>query len=44
MGVLGGLFFLMTALYIAQDRKDAQLLISGNDNRHRGEKKKKNSN
>ncbi|XP_046876582.1 protein spinster homolog 3 [Hypomesus transpacificus] len=29
MGVVGGLFFLMTALYITQDRKDAQLLTSG---------------
>lgn len=29
MGVLGGLFFLMTALYITQDRKTAQILASG---------------
>ncbi|XP_042561800.1 protein spinster homolog 3 [Clupea harengus] len=29
MGVLGGLFFLMTALYIKEDRKAAQLLIAG---------------
>lgn len=28
MGVLGGLFFLMTALYITQDRKTAQILAS----------------
>ncbi|KAL2094993.1 hypothetical protein ACEWY4_009712 [Coilia grayii] len=29
VGVLGGLFFLMTALYISEDRKAAQLLTSG---------------
>ncbi|XP_071377713.1 protein spinster homolog 3 [Centroberyx affinis] len=29
VGVLGGLFFLMTALYITQDRKAAQLLVEG---------------
>ncbi|KAI1903734.1 hypothetical protein AGOR_G00030270 [Albula goreensis] len=29
VGVLGGLFFLMTALYITEDRKAAQLLTAG---------------
>lgn len=29
IGVLGGLFFLMTALYINEDRKAAQLLTTG---------------
>ncbi|KAJ8412359.1 hypothetical protein AAFF_G00126950 [Aldrovandia affinis] len=29
VGVLGGLFFLMTALYITEDRKAAQLLAAG---------------
>ncbi|KAG9341460.1 hypothetical protein JZ751_019270 [Albula glossodonta] len=31
VGVLGGLFFLMTALYITEDRKAAQLLTAGNN-------------
>ncbi|XP_036381683.1 protein spinster homolog 3 [Megalops cyprinoides] len=31
VGVLGGLFFLMTALYIEEDRKAAQLLATGNN-------------
>uniref|UniRef100_A0A672L5Y5 Protein spinster homolog 3-like n=1 Tax=Sinocyclocheilus grahami TaxID=75366 RepID=A0A672L5Y5_SINGR len=30
IGVLGGLFFLMTSLYIKEDRKAAELLTSGN--------------
>ncbi|MBN3311613.1 SPNS3 protein, partial [Atractosteus spatula] len=30
VGVLGGFFFLMTALYVTEDRKTAQLLTSGN--------------
>ena len=30
IGVLGGLFFLMTALYITQDRKAAHSLAKGN--------------
>uniref|UniRef100_A0A4W5LYV8 SPNS lysolipid transporter 3, sphingosine-1-phosphate (putative) n=1 Tax=Hucho hucho TaxID=62062 RepID=A0A4W5LYV8_9TELE len=29
VGVLGGLFFLMTALYITKDRKNAELLAAG---------------
>ncbi|CAB1316850.1 unnamed protein product [Coregonus sp. 'balchen'] len=29
VGVLGGLFFLMTALYITKDRKNAELLTAG---------------
>uniref|UniRef100_A0A672LT48 Protein spinster homolog 3 n=1 Tax=Sinocyclocheilus grahami TaxID=75366 RepID=A0A672LT48_SINGR len=31
IGVLGGLFFLMTSLYIKEDRKAAELLASGNN-------------
>uniref|UniRef100_A0A8C9WMJ1 SPNS lysolipid transporter 3, sphingosine-1-phosphate (putative) n=1 Tax=Scleropages formosus TaxID=113540 RepID=A0A8C9WMJ1_SCLFO len=30
IGVLGGMFFLLTALYIAEDRKAAQMLTAGN--------------
>ncbi|XP_029925619.1 protein spinster homolog 3 isoform X1 [Myripristis murdjan] len=30
IGVLGGLFFLMTALYIAKDRRAVELLVEGN--------------
>ncbi|XP_051949765.1 protein spinster homolog 3-like [Xyrauchen texanus] len=32
IAVLGGLFFLMTSLYIKEDRKAAQLLVSGQAN------------
>lgn len=30
IGVLGGLFFLLTALYIKEDRKAAEMLTRGN--------------
>lgn len=30
IGVLGGLFFLLTALYIEKDRKAAEMLTQGN--------------
>lgn len=30
IGVLGGLFFLLTALYIKEDRKAAEMLTKGN--------------
>lgn len=29
VGILGGLFFLMTSLYIKEDRKAAEMLVSG---------------